>query len=106
MAESTFEYAGVLDAAVPGFSSLVEQNQQPGESWVDAAAKLVSAITATWQQKQFLSLNLQRAQQGLPPLSASDYGLGVKVGLSDDVKSMLMWGLLGVGAVIYLTSRR
>lgn len=106
MADETFQFANALDSGVPGFSALVEQNQQPGESWVDAATKLVSAVTATWQQKQFLNLNIERAKQGLPPLSASDYGLGVKVGLSDDVKQLLLWGLLGVGAVIYLTSRR
>jgi hypothetical protein len=106
MADLTNDFAMTLDSGVPGVTSLIESQQQSGESWTDALTRLLPQLVATYQQKQFLTLNMRRAEQGLPPLNASDYGLGVKVGLTDDVKSLLLWGLLGVGAVIYLTSRR
>jgi hypothetical protein len=61
-------------------------------------------------QNKILNLQLSRAQQGLAPLDLdpSIYGLpsaGVTVGMSPDMKKMLIFGGLGLAAV-FLLSRR
>jgi hypothetical protein len=101
-----YDFGPALETGVPGFASLVEQNTGNGESWIDAATRLLNTVTATYQQKQFIQINMDRARQGLPPLDASQYGLGVQVGISSEVKTLLMWGLFGLGAVLYLTRKR
>jgi len=54
-------------------------------------------------QKKILDLQLQRAQQGLPPLDINmqSYGFGPQatVGLSSDTKTLLMWGGAALAAV-------
>lgn len=60
----------------------------------------------TQAQKKVLDLQLQRAKQGLPPLdiNSESFGVGpsVSVGLSPSTKQLLMWGGIGLGAVILL----
>ena len=54
-------------------------------------------------QKQVTNIQLQRAQSGLPPLPISTSQLGVPqvaIGLSTSTQSMLMWGGLGLGALL------
>ncbi len=53
------------------------------------------------------NLNLQRAQQGLSPLNAnpSAYGIvnpGINVGLSSSLQSMLLYGGIGLGAILLI----
>jgi len=61
-------------------------------------------------QNKILNLQLSRAQQGLAPLDLdpSIYGLpsaGVSVGITPDVKKMLIFGGIGIAAVFLLTRR-
>lgn len=60
----------------------------------------------TRAQSKVLDLQLQRAKQGLPPLdiNTESFGVGpsVSVGLSPGTKTMLMWGGIGLAAVILL----
>jgi len=48
-------------------------------------------------QKQLLAANIKRAEMGLPPLDASQYGLGVNVGLSPATQNLVIGGLVILG---------
>ena len=99
-------YAPVFDYVAPGFNEMVNNQQQPGESWIDSAARLVTIIAATDQQRQLLQVQVDRAKQGLPPLNISQYAAGVQVGVSSDLKNLLVVGGLGVLAVMLLGVHR
>lgn len=54
-------------------------------------------------QRQVLDMQLQRAQQGLPPLNIdpSQYGVPrAEVGLSSDTRQLLIYGGIGFGALL------
>lgn len=78
----------------------MEDTRSPGESWVDSLAKLLPVLATTEQQRQLLKIQTQRAAQGLPPLDASQYGVGVNVGLSTDTRQLLMYGLIGAAVLL------
>jgi hypothetical protein len=95
--------ASNLDSIAPGISTIVADQQQAGESWVDTLARAIPLIAATVQQQQLLSVQVDRARQGLPPLNVTQYAAGAQVGLSPDTKTFLMWGGIGLGAVLLMT---
>lgn len=86
----------------PGASDLVSASQAPGESWMDTLTRILPSLVATYQQKEILKVQIARANAGLPPLDASQYGLGLTVGISPDIKNMLMIGGIALIAVIAL----
>jgi hypothetical protein len=49
-------------------------------------------IALTLQQRQILAVQQQRMAAGLPPLDASQYGVGVSVGLSSQTQTLLLAG--------------
>lgn len=99
-------YAPVFDYVAPGFNSMVDQQQQPGESWIDSAARLVTIIAATDQQRQLLQVQVDRAKQGLPPLNISQYAAGVQVGISSDLKNLLIFGGAAALAIMLFGAHR
>lgn len=96
------DYAVSLETIAPNVTSLVDDNTQPGETWYEALARLLPALAATEQQRQLLQVQTERAKAGLPPLDTSQYGLGVKVGLSEDSKQLLIYGGVALLALIGL----
>ena len=90
-----------IDAAAPG---VVAQAQQafPGEDILTAIAKMAPQLLLANNQRQLLNIQLQRAQNGQTPLDASQFGLGVNVGLSPDTSKMLMIGGAALLAVFLL----
>lgn len=86
------DYAQSLEAIAPNITALTEENRQGGEPWYEALARLLPAIAATQQQRELLKVQTERAKQGLPPLDTSQYGVGVRVGLSEDSKQLLIYG--------------
>lgn len=99
-------YAPVFDYVAPGLNDMIDQQQQPGESWLDAVGRLLPIIAATDQQRQLLQVQVDRARQGLPPLNVSQYAAGVQVGVSSDLKNLLVIGGLGVLAVLAFGAHR
>lgn len=95
------DYAQSLESIAPNVNSLIEETRTPGESWIDSLARLLPVLATTEQQRQLLKIQTQRAAQGLPPLDASQYGVGVNVGLSSDTKQLLGYALAG-GALLFL----
>jgi hypothetical protein len=94
------QWAASLEQLAPGITSLVDDQASSGQSWIDSLAAAVSTVAATYQQKQLLDVQIQRARQGLPPLDVSAYAPGVRVGLSEDTQRMLVIG--GVAALVLL----
>lgn len=96
---ATSDYLSTLEQIAPGISTRVDAAQQPGESWVSALTRVIPSLALTVQQAQLLNVQTQRAKAGLPPLNASQYGLGVSVGASPQITTILM---LGVGLVAFM----
>lgn len=101
-----FDYAVQLETLAPSITEKIEQVQTPGESWLDALARIIPSILATVQQKELLDVQIERARAGLPPLDVSAYTPGVAVGLSQDTKQLLMYGGAAALAIWVFTSRR
>jgi hypothetical protein len=96
----TSVYAGALDAAAPGLSTVVAQEQGFGESWLSALERLLPTLVLADSQRRLLNVQMERAASGLPPLSTSQYGLGVNVGLSP--QTLMIGGAVLLGAVLLL----
>jgi len=100
------DYAASLEQLAPNINSLVESTQGPNESWVDSLARLLPVVASTYQQKQLLDTQVQRARAGLPPLDVTQYAPGFQVGLSADTQRLMMWGGVGLVAVVWMMSRK
>jgi hypothetical protein len=48
------------------------------------------------QQRKLIDLNIKRAEQGLAPIDASNYGAGVSVGLSPQTQNLAYMALAGL----------
>lgn len=53
-------------------------------------------------QRDIIKLNIARAEQGLPPISAESVAPQVNVGLSPETQKLAIYGLVGVGLVAAL----
>lgn len=103
---------------MPDTSSTVDNasTSSASPSWLSSIGTAVSAAVQGYLGVQqandaqtLFNTNLQRAQQGLSPLNAnpSAYGITspqVNVGLSSSVQTMLIYGGLGLGAILVLNS--
>lgn len=100
------QYSEALETVAPNITTTITQQSSGGESWMDTLQRSLPALAATYQQKQILQIQLTRAQQGLPPLDPSAYGVGVSVGISPDLKNMLMLGGLALVALVIFSKKR
>jgi hypothetical protein len=92
------EYADALESVAPNITTLVAERTEPGESWIDTLQRLLPVVAATYQQKQILDIQVERARQGLPPLNANQVAAGVNVGIDPQTQKMLMiFGGLALG---------
>lgn len=66
--------------------------------WLNSAKDLVTA----YNQQQILEANIQRQAQGLPPIDTSQIAPTYNIGLSPEVKSMLILGGLALLAILLL----
>ena len=65
--------------------------------WLTQAAKIYTEYDL---QKEVLDINLQRAQQGLPPLDLSQYGAGVQVGMTPATQNTLLIAVAILAAAV------
>lgn len=93
-------YAESLHSIAPNVVQLTEANRQGDEPWYEALARLLPALAATQQQRELLKVQTERARAGLPPLDTSQYGVGVRVGLSEDTKQLLIYGAVALAALV------
>lgn len=76
-----------------------------GDSWYDQLPVWLRDIQAAINTQKLLDLNIQRAQQGLPPISSNAVAPTVNFGLSPQTMQMLFVGL-GILGVAYLLKKR
>lgn len=99
-------YAASLEQIAPNIGSMIAEQQGTGESWLDSLTRLLPIIAATQQQRELLQIQVDRARQGLPPLDASQYSTGVRVGLDDSTKKLLVGAAVGLGLLFAFSRRR
>ena len=101
----TAEQARAIESFAPNATSIIAQNQTPGEPWYETAQKILTALVMSDQQRQLMQLNIERAKQGLPPVDINRYsGVGVNVGLSQGTQQLVLYLALGAGALILLNA--
>lgn len=98
------QYQTQLEKDAPGITQIVASQQAPTESWIDSLSRLLPTLAATYQQKQLLDVQVDRARQGLPPLNTNQYGAGINVGVSQDTQKLLMYGAIGLGALFVFST--
>lgn len=98
-------YAQALESIAPTFTAKVAQTQSAGESWIDTAQRLLTAVTMTSNQRNLMNVNLERAKKGLPPIDINQYtGVGVNVGLAPQTQQLVMYGGIALLAIFLLNS--
>lgn len=94
------------DIIAPGFNDKVAAAAAPGEDWLTTAQRIMTAVTMTYQQQQLMTLNIERAKQGLPPLDIAQYtGVGVNVGLSPATQQLVLVLGLGLLGILFLSRK-
>jgi hypothetical protein len=92
---------GAIERELPGISKIVSDQNKPGEAWWQTAERALTGLAATYYQTQILRTNIERAKQGLPPLTGTDLpATTVAVGLSRDTQNLLL--IVGGGLLLGL----
>jgi len=90
-----------IERELPGISKIVADQNKPGETWFQTAERALPVLAATYYQTQILKTNIERAKQGLPPLTGTDLpATTVAVGLSRDTQNLLL--IVGGGLLLGL----
>lgn len=100
-----YVYQPAIEKTAPGITKVINQQSQPGESWIDTTQRVLTMLTMTQAQRQLLQINLERARQGLPPISGADAGLSVGVEVGRDTRQLIMIGGVALLAVLLLSRR-
>ena len=66
-------FAEQAETLTPGIVSYAQQIATAGESIIEAVARAMATVNMSLAQRDFLSLQIDRARQGLPPLNVSQY---------------------------------
>jgi hypothetical protein len=99
--------SNAIESFAPNATSIIAQNQTPGEPWYETAQKILTGLVMTQQQRQLMELNIERARQGLPPIDINAYsGVGVNVVLSQGTQQLVTYALIGLGAILLLNAYR
>lgn len=103
-------YTQSLEQIAPNVTSLVASTQVEGENWWDTLVRIAPSIITTYQQKQLLDVQVERARAGLPPLDASQYAAAINVGVSADTRRAMYYiagaALVGLLALSIYSRRR
>lgn len=90
-------------AARIGFAGLgqTETAQEPSlvTEWGNNIFDLAKQYFQLEGQRDIIKLNIARAEQGLPPISAESVAPQVNVGLSPETQKLAIYGLVGVGLI-------
>jgi hypothetical protein len=108
------EDAGESVLMTPSGAPAAPQAAQPSATsagWLDSLVKGFSqalpVAAQAYSVKKLTDLNIDRARQGLQPLSTQQYAAmipaaQVQVGPDDSTKKLLMYGAIGVGGILLL----
>lgn len=95
-----------IDTIAPGIIEQARSVAVEGEDWVSAVSRAMATVAMADYQRRLLNVQLDRARQGLPPLAASEYGVGVSVGIDPATRNMLLIGGVALVAFLLLARRR
>lgn len=108
--EYAYSFTSALETGAPGVTEAVAQVQEDeGIDWISALAKVAQSLVVADSQRQYLAANLELARAGKPPLDASNYGMGVSVGMDANTRKMVGFaiaGALGIAALAVMNSQR
>jgi hypothetical protein len=93
-----YDYSFYSDPGAPVQPAIAAPESQ-WSTWLTSAVKIYTEYDL---QKEVLDINLQRAQQGLPPLDLSRYGAGVNVGLSASTQNMILIAVAVLAGAMFL----
>jgi hypothetical protein len=85
-------------------AAIVDTSSNWWDRLVTAIPSTITSVAQGYFQWQAMQTNLQRAKAGLPPINTAAYAPGVNVGLTPQTSNLLMYGALGIGALILVTS--
>lgn len=75
-------------------------------SWWDKILNALPKATQFYNAQQIAQENIRRAKAGLQPINPALYSPQVGLALSPQTSQLLMYGALGIGAVLLLSGRR
>lgn len=99
-------YKPAIEKIAPGMTAVISQQSQPGESWIDTAQRALTMLIMSNTQRQLMQINLERARQGLPPITASQAGLAFGVEVGSETRQLLMYGGIALIAVLLISQLR
>lgn len=71
-------YMQSSESIAPGIVDYAQSIKTASMSIIDALSYARNSVSMTDQQRDLLSVQLDRARQGLPPLNTSVYGIGAQ----------------------------
>jgi len=95
-----------IDTIAPGIIEQARSVAVEGEDWMSAVSRAMATVAMADYQRRLLNVQLERARQGLPPLAASEYGVGVSVGIDPATRNLLLIGGVALVALLLLARRR
>lgn len=101
------DYWFAIETAAPGTQAAAESSGWDWQTIIANTTQFLQALVVTEQQRNIIKLNLERAKQGLSPVSASEVGMGVSVGLDEKTRTMIMiGGGVLVAALVYVATKK
>ena len=95
---------GGLGASPDDFGT--DETSGASGDWLANVPNWIKDIQLAVNTQKLLDLNIQRAQQGLPPITAQSVAPTLNLGMSPEVQKMVMIAAVGLGAVILLSRRK
>lgn len=100
-------YWSEIEAAAPGTQVAAESAGWDWQTILNNTTQFLQALVVTEQQRQIIKLNIERAKQGLSPVSASDVGMGVSIGLDEKTRTLLIFGGAALlAALVYVATKK
>lgn len=101
------EWVAAVDAVVPGAGeAAATKSILGGGDLLSSFRDVLGTVALTIQQRQILNAQMERMRAGLPPLDASQYGVGVSVGIAPDVQKLLLIGGAALIVALVLLRKR
>ncbi len=86
-----------LPGALGGLSAIGDET-----SFFGMTTQEITQLIAGLNSQQLFQMNLQRAQQGLPPLNPAQYAPAMNFGMTPETQKLVMIGIVAVVAVMML----
>lgn len=100
--------AGAIPFHRGGMRGLADASDGTGidSSFLTTVTGDLKDLVTAYNQQQILNANIERAKQGLPPINTASIAPTYNVGLSPDIKNMLLFGGLALLAILFLKRGR